>query len=150
MHVLSDPPVLSAHYFQVIVLCHFWQDFRVANSLQELKEIYGNDVPSKMTVTDWIQRFGSGHFSGNDKHHNPRPRTSRDPDSVNSVCEFLESDGRVTFMEMELRIPSTRSSITIWASTRLGGKVAGGPMWTSARNYSCSSGFKLIITRDEC
>lgn len=135
MHVLSDPPVLSAHYFQVIVLRHFWHDFRVANSLQELKE---------------IQRFGSGHFSGNDKHHKPRPRTSRDPDSVNSVCEFLESDGRVTFMEMELRIPSIRSSITIWASTRLGAKVAGGPMWTSARNYSCSSGFKLIITRDEC
>ena len=42
----SDSPVPSARDFRVIMLHHFRRGFRLVESLQELKEVYGDNAPS--------------------------------------------------------------------------------------------------------
>ena len=77
--------------------------------LREMREVYGDDCPSKSTVYLWIERFEDGWNTADDYGHPGRPISTGYQGNIDLVSRTIDIDRRFTVRQLEetLGIPKT-------------------------------------------
>ncbi|KAI6651294.1 hypothetical protein LOD99_5442 [Oopsacas minuta] len=81
-----------------------------------MKEIFGDECPSKTTIYRWIERFDNGDLELHDDPCPGRPTSTKTRGNIERVQTILDKDRRITLRELEGRIgiyiPTLHSIIT--------------------------------------
>jgi len=90
------------------VIWSLWkQQKKQADIYRELLQIFGEDAPSKQTVSKWVQRFEDGWETVDDAPRPGAPRSSTSSDNIQRVQHALDDDRGATLRQLEdlLAIP---------------------------------------------
>ncbi|KAL4083495.1 hypothetical protein QTP88_028811 [Uroleucon formosanum] len=72
----------------------------VAETLECLKTVYGDEALKKTAVYDWFKRFKNGQESLEDEERSGRPSTSKNDETIEKVKNLVRSDRRLRIQDM--------------------------------------------------
>jgi hypothetical protein len=82
-----------------------------SETLSALQQVYGDTALKKYTVYDWFSRFKNGPETLEDDQRSGRPSTSRTEEKIEKVRQRIQSDQRMTIVELTQDVGNSHGPI---------------------------------------
>ncbi|XP_036620520.1 protein GVQW3-like [Trichosurus vulpecula] len=84
-----------------------------SETLEMLKEAYGDEVMSRARVFDWHKRFKEGRDDVHDDARSGRPITHRTSENVEKVRDLVRSNSRLTVRMMAEKLSLDKETVRL-------------------------------------
>ena len=95
-------------------------DWKPVKIMEALQQVYGDTVPCRAVIYDWIKRFKEGREQIEDDQREGRPSTSTSAENLQLVKELIKEDRRLTIDEIANEVGISHGSAFSIIKDKLG------------------------------
>lgn len=103
-----------------VIKFHAKSGINATKTFDSMKKVYGDECLSRATVFDWHKHFREGRESLENDEREPKPRMTRNADTIKKVGDYLADDENVSVRMISEDLHINRETVRLIITEDLG------------------------------